>query len=99
VSSELFAPSTADGGLLRNGVEIKVQIDAHLLPPYFLFFWLNSWAIRPKKQKIWGQNLKPECVPLFQHRSLTFVMLTKEASGHKNCQVQMLPSSAGHITG
>jgi hypothetical protein len=29
---------------LRNGVEIKVQIDAHLLPPYFLFFWLNSWA-------------------------------------------------------
>jgi hypothetical protein len=36
----------------RNGVEIKVQIDAHLLPSYFLFFYLNRSAIRAKKQKI-----------------------------------------------
>jgi hypothetical protein len=25
-----------------DGAEIKYQIDAHLLPSYFLFFWLNS---------------------------------------------------------
>jgi hypothetical protein len=37
---------------IRNGSEIKVQIDAHLLTLYFLFFDLNSWAIRAKKQKI-----------------------------------------------
>jgi hypothetical protein len=35
-----------------NGSEIKEQIDAHLLTLYFLFFDLNSWAIRAKKQKI-----------------------------------------------
>jgi hypothetical protein len=37
---------------VRNGTEIKYQIDAHLLPSDFLFFDLNSWAIRAKKQKI-----------------------------------------------
>jgi hypothetical protein len=39
-------------GTIRNGVEIKVQIDAHLLPSYPLFFYLNRSAIRAKKQKI-----------------------------------------------
>jgi hypothetical protein len=55
---------------LRNGSEIKVQIDVPLLTLYFRCFDLNSWAIRAKKQKIQGQNLKPESVPLFQYRSL-----------------------------
>jgi hypothetical protein len=38
--------------IFRNGAGIKVQFDAHLLTLYSLFFDLNSWAIRAKKQKI-----------------------------------------------
>jgi hypothetical protein len=38
--------------IFRNGAGIKVQFDAHLLTLYSLFFDLNRWAIRAKKQKI-----------------------------------------------